>query len=627
MKKLSFLLTASVLVFVCAGMDAAVITVNTINNVNPGVGETSLLQALSSLHDGDTIQFNIPGAGPHYIKTPDTGYPFITNSNVIIDGYSQPGASPNSNSILAPNNAKIKIVLDSRDGPEQRTLLGPLNNPGYGDSESAILAVLGAKNFKIRGVSFLSRQTPGAGDDPDIYCIALINDATNAHLNGCWFGLDPDGVTVASGRSAVASFKGVNGASASGLVFGTNGDGQNDEAEFNISMGMGLAIHLETPNVKVSGNFINVFPNGTTFLDLSTIVILDGEGIEAIENGSGDNMVVGTDGNGTGDANERNIFGPVFYNTFAEFWGSATNIVFAGNSVGVGINGQTAITNPSSLINIRNLSSIRIGSNFDGVGDDVEGNLIYNLDSTFIGFNDNNNDNDGADAAQIIARGNSLVNNASAILMQDQNVTIATYYSTVMADSTNNSITTLSTNASGTQLLVSIPPANTNNYPTAIVDFYAVDSVGLTNGPGYVQGKTYLGSVIDGSTQDLDPSPNQIAFFVGNLNLTGTTTLAALVTYSKDNSLVTQAGRAVTAIFSTPVTVAPVAAPPRITSFSASGANVTLSVSGGAPPYQLQVRSDLTTGNWVGVGAPFTASPATFPSAGGNQAFYRVAGQ
>src|SRR5256885_1235146 len=89
---------------------AAVITVTTTNN--PGAG--SLLEALSNVHDGDEIQFNIPGPGPHYFATPFGGYPYITANDITIDGYSQPGAVANSNSILQPNNAQIKIVLDSR---------------------------------------------------------------------------------------------------------------------------------------------------------------------------------------------------------------------------------------------------------------------------------------------------------------------------------------------------------------------------------------------------------------------------------------------------------------------------------------------------------------------------------
>src|SRR5678815_5125657 len=102
----------------CFSASAKIITVNTTNNVSPGPGETNLVQAIAMLADGDAIHFNIPGGGPFYLQTPplvpDNGYPPITNHNVTIDGYTQPGAVPNSNRILSSNNAQIKIVLDSR---------------------------------------------------------------------------------------------------------------------------------------------------------------------------------------------------------------------------------------------------------------------------------------------------------------------------------------------------------------------------------------------------------------------------------------------------------------------------------------------------------------------------------
>ena len=653
MKKPTLLFSSATLALFCAVTQAAVITVNTTNNVSPGPNETNLVVALKSLHDGDTILFNIPGSGPFYISTPADGYPLITNNNVVVDGYSQPGSSPNTNSILQPNNARIQIVLDSRDGPEQRTRLGALGNSGFSDGDSAILAAQGAKNFKIRGVSFLSRHTAGTRPnppnqdpgDPEIYCVALINDATNARISGCWFGLDPNGTTVAGGRSALAAFKGDGGASASGLIFGTDGDGQNDPAEFNICMGMGLAINLQTPNVKIAGNFINVFPSGTRFLDLTTITLLDGYGIEAIENSAADNMVIGTEGDGVSDANERNIIGPVLFDffdtTLARFSGPATNIVFAGNYVWVGIDGQSAVprsrdTRDVTLFTIQKQSSIRVGSNFDRVSDALEGNLVHNLGCqlepcdapvrAFIGLDDTNNDDAGVDAARIVFRGNSLVNLSSDVLVQNQNVLISTYYSTVMADSTSRFTTTLSTTNAGTQLLVTVPPPNTNNYPTTIVDFYAVDPVAWTN-DSRVLGKIYLGSVIDGSAQDRDPAADRIAFDIGNLNLSATTTVTALVTYSKDTGMTTQAGRAVSALFSRPVTVTPVASPPRIGPFSYGGGMVTLVVSGGTPPYQLQVREDLTAGSWENLGAAFTNTPMSFPATNQGQSFYRVMGQ
>src|SRR5256885_15353688 len=114
---------------------AAVITVTTTDNISPLPGQTSLKQALATLHDGDTIKFNLSGAGPFYIVTPTDGYALITNNDVTIDGYSQPGSAPNTNSILAPNNAQLKIVLDSRNGGF--TLMDfardqPTDDNGYG---------------------------------------------------------------------------------------------------------------------------------------------------------------------------------------------------------------------------------------------------------------------------------------------------------------------------------------------------------------------------------------------------------------------------------------------------------------------------------------------------------------
>src|SRR5437773_5646414 len=138
---------------------AAVITVTTTNNVSPPEGQTSLKQAIASLHDGDTIRFSIPGPGPFYIQTPTDGYALITNNNVIIDGYSQTNATPNTNPILAPNNAQIKIVLDSRNGgftlmdfaKDQQT-----DDNGYeGLMEGAILPILNGANFHVQGICFL----------------------------------------------------------------------------------------------------------------------------------------------------------------------------------------------------------------------------------------------------------------------------------------------------------------------------------------------------------------------------------------------------------------------------------------------------------------------------------------
>ena len=162
------------------------ITVTTASDV-PVAGQKTLAQALAEAGNGDTINFNIPGAGPHYIKTPAGGYPLLKVSNLTIDGYSQPGSSPNTNPILAANNAKIKIVLDSRNG--NSTLMDfagdtPNDSTGYGDTEAAILGFYQGTGNVVRGLCLLAVPLTGANQDVSLYGVSFAKGA-NGHVNGC----------------------------------------------------------------------------------------------------------------------------------------------------------------------------------------------------------------------------------------------------------------------------------------------------------------------------------------------------------------------------------------------------------------------------------------------------------
>jgi hypothetical protein len=188
--------------------NAATITVNTADNTDFSAGKTNLVRAIQVLQDGDTIQFNIPGAGPHFLITPSIvfgaggggGYSEITKNNVTIDGYSQPGAVPNTNPLKAANNAQIKIVIDSRAGGGNTWDI-----PGYGTSESGMFIVSG-HNFTARGLSFLGIPGEDSSTSPKRYGVALGRGADSAHINGCWFGVAPDGTTVAGFADGVTGF-------------------------------------------------------------------------------------------------------------------------------------------------------------------------------------------------------------------------------------------------------------------------------------------------------------------------------------------------------------------------------------------------------------------------------------
>ena len=81
-----------------AQAQATTFTVNSTNDVDDGTCDAthcSLREAINAANANsgtDTIAFNISGAGPHTIQ-PTSALPTITDP-VVIDGYTQPGASP-----------------------------------------------------------------------------------------------------------------------------------------------------------------------------------------------------------------------------------------------------------------------------------------------------------------------------------------------------------------------------------------------------------------------------------------------------------------------------------------------------------------------------------------------------
>lgn len=73
---------------------AADFVVTNTNDSGPG----SLYQAISDANNtagADRVMFNIPGAGAHVIDVSHNPVPSVIEP-VVIDGYTQPGAKPNS---------------------------------------------------------------------------------------------------------------------------------------------------------------------------------------------------------------------------------------------------------------------------------------------------------------------------------------------------------------------------------------------------------------------------------------------------------------------------------------------------------------------------------------------------
>lgn len=403
---------------------AAVITVTSPSDSHVA-GKTNLSEAILALNDGDTIAFNISGAGPHYLIAPAGGFPVITKKNVTVDGYTQTGAKANTNPITAANNAVIKIVLDCRNGnvrdmgytaftPENSS--PPMDNTYMADErggyspggEFAILGLYRASGANIRGLAFLS-SLPTDGNS--WYGIAIAHDYghqtavlgvteytegsdANTHINGNWFGVDPGNPTPAGITECqvwIAHYrhrdKSTGGTRPElpniGLTCGVAKGSADPRAEFNVFVGSAYVMDGENIRSRASGNFFGVLPDGVTPIDMS--VVDPGNWVGHFEWGRYDDsepMIIGTDGDGVNDADEGNLFGPVrdgsptfdFYGT-----GNKTYII-AGNTWGMGVNGVRWTNSINVVSDFRQDSGtkVRFGTDFNGVSDELEGNKVYN---------------------------------------------------------------------------------------------------------------------------------------------------------------------------------------------------------------------------------------------------------
>ena len=622
---------------------AATHTVTTADNASgPGDGQTSLLEALALAQNNDTIAFNIPGVGPHYIKTPETGYPPIEKSRLVIDGYTQPGAQPNSASLHENNNAALKIIIDSRDGG--RFSLADYGDNGFGDTESAIFPLLFSQGTVIRGLAFIGVTGGDSPEDPYIYNIALIGASTEVKVQGCWFGLDPaaapfpaDNSGFISGvhgaRAAVASFRWDSETSSSGLVIGTDGDGQNDREEFNIMTGNLLAIHLQTPDVRVSGNRINYLPDGRRWDN--AIIQQHSTEVEIFENGGGDRNIIGTNGDGISDENEGNYFGPVTYDTCLEFWRPAIDVIIAGNYFGVSPSGDATYAPPpgTSLAAVRSDSSYRIGSNFDGKSDLLEANHIANFGSPAIRFNNVN----ASTSCRISFRGNSTRNifgdlpihsRKLAILPDEDPLTqeFLNAYSHVLEDPLLDSRPVIASDSTAALLKGSIPKPYDMNGLILHADFYLADPEALAlideaNPDGFPQGLTYLASRRVDGPDDSDAAPRDFAF----ANVPGVTAEnLGRVICTAHYSMPGEGGFESTSIFSFPpqLTATPVGdLAVSIVVDPATGASI-LSWTGGQSGFAVEHSPTLLEGSWTNL-LTTNERQAVIPRSGTSH-YYRI---
>jgi hypothetical protein len=665
----------------------------------------SFYHALTNCNSGDTIAFNIQnqGSGPFYFQVPYDGFPLIYHKyNLTIDGYTQSGASPNTNPLTNANNAVIKIVIDGRAGGGRSmeyaqygtTIISdpPIDNSAsasegdpWSANETALLGIYRSTNITIRGLAFLGTtngiKTGSIGGDQKGICIAGDYGGDTAvyptefgytngisawiHINGCWLGVDPGNPTpsgVCYQRINITSY--AHGSSLGRpqpwlayLTVGVAKDSTNPRAEFNVVLGGGCGADIYGIRNRFCGNFWGVLPDGVTgYNPIATTNYWRNDGWVCPEGGANDTQCnyIGTDGDGVNDADEGNLFGPIGispYDGYAtasqmEIYMSSDGMpwVIAGNRFGIANDGTRWTNNNFVALTARMNRSgrqIRFGSDFNGVSDALEANILYN-NSTFadiypVPF--------GSPVPSLFdiyrrttvqtdcwmsCRGNVMVNNYEIYNPNDNYWNTASQYPAIWAgvvtDSTGSQATVPAINNTSTinTITGTFCPPNPSSYYTneAIVDLYVADPEGTANGAqfgllffggtgggaagwGFPQGKQYLGSY-----RVPNPASGAFSFDISSLGLAHGTTVTLTVTYSSFKA-------------------------PNITSVSHSGTSTTVTWTGDAGgPFVVAGQG----GNTSGFGLQRATSPSgpwTTSYAAGNSvtitdaasaAFYRIVG-
>ena len=297
---------------------------------------------------------------------------------------------------------------------------------------------------------------------------------------------------------------------------------------------------------------------------------------------------------------------------------------------------RTYFTNATRLINGWGAGAqVQIGSDFDGVSDALEANVIANNHPFNVFYGDLNINSPpafaGLDAGEIVSvRGNILINNNLAPYTtpgRTGTLPAFTPYAAPFMDTTSSSLLPLPVldKTSAYPSLKGTFPVGINSYTNIIVDVYRLDPEGWTNGiaiagaqfwpdlsdfisytNGFPQGSKHLGSFPVANTGSFNVN-------VGSLDL-GSGTVTATVNYSA-NPPGTRRGITHTGNFANPVTLQ---VPPTLT-ITRAGSSVTISWSRGT---LLQSDTLGASASWTPV--PNASAPSyTFTPGTGNK-FYRA---
>jgi hypothetical protein len=324
----------SVLLNSCGLPTSATATVTNTNDSGAGSLRQAILDANATSGVRETILFNIAGAGVHTIS-PTSALPDITDP-VVVDGYTQPGAIPNT--LATGDNASIQIEL---------------NGAGAGAGVDGLRFV--ANGSTVRGLVINRFSRDGIS----------LNGSDNNIISGNFIGTDTTGTTDL-GNGAV----GVEGEFFSNAI--NNLIGGTTPAARNIisgNGGSGVEFTTSTGNA-IRGNFIGLSADGTTSLGNSGSGVVSGSFTSGFLVGGDD----AADGATDGVVNARNYIsgngGSGLFLGGSGFSGATVQ----GNFIGTDVTGTLARPNSNGIdTNIAN--NTVVGGTTAGAGNLISGNI------------------------------------------------------------------------------------------------------------------------------------------------------------------------------------------------------------------------------------------------------------
>ena len=294
------------------------------------------------------ILFNIPGTGPFVIE-PVSDMDSIT-SPVVIDGYSQPGATENT--LATGNNAHLQIVISGKNYTTGDAYYG------YGNG---LFFDQGSDGSTLKGVVINGWVNNGL----------VVYNANDINILGNFIGTNP------TGTAQLANQTGIYMESSARTVIGSASPADRNiiAGSFFFFNNSACVVMNNSPGAIIKGNYIGTNAAGTAKLGNSLA------GITCIIS---NNSVIG----GTTAAEKNVVSGHVIVGISIEV---SSNIQIMGNYIGTNVNGTSALGNSNIGISINGSGQTNSSINNIIVNNLISGNYVGIRLGFFSSFGANQN--------------------------------------------------------------------------------------------------------------------------------------------------------------------------------------------------------------------------------------------